>query len=842
MDPALEEGQVPLAPALIPPEPVQHHVLRWKALLFFFLLADFVAAPVFWLSPYSFDLSTCWNEQVSNWSFGSSLADWLFICMIRDFVMLVFIVVGGQERKVADEKELTIMRSAQPLRRASAGILLLGIFRVTLVDWSISHTSRLEPVAVFITLTSILAVVLAYIMRGSLDRADKAAKVEADLVAESLQTMGTKVEAADDGTGDQYQSSLSYMQMVKVMKPYFWPSSGSAREIRWHRFLAITTWVCVIGSKSANIISPLFLQRATNCVAAALKAGDPVLTSGIVSNLICYAILGLLSKSLKELQSIVYIPVQRAAYIEIAFGTFVHLHSLSLDWHLKKKMGNVIRSLQRGLQAAQQVMQYIFLYLVPTIAEGIAVVLIFMFHFNNLPLAIFVCLNLLAYGYVTCKVTVWRKKFRSDMAKRDNQMNDRLTDSLVNYETIKYFTAEEYESREYRTTVAQFQQGSMATQASMNMLNVMQQVIIYFTLAGGMLMSTQRMLEDDQELGVFVAVQVYILNVFGPLSFLGTIYNMAINALIDMYSFGQLLAEGSDVQDQPRAAPLDLSVKKTVKNEQRIDVPMVEFKEVSFAYKNQPHMRSVKNISCSMPRGGLTALVGSTGAGKTTLTRLLFRFYDPVAGNIFFNGQNLRSVTQKSVRAAIGMVPQDVVLFNDTIRHNLHYGRVGEASQEEIERAAESAQLTEFIEQQPLKYETLVGERGLKLSGGEKQRLAIARCLVKNPPMVVLDEATSALDSATEQRVQQALTVLSQSRTVLAIAHRLSTIKNYDQILVLESGEIVEKGTHAELVQQEGSRYGGMWKRQAAGIMEEDGGAASSAEGAKGGVGLAETA
>ncbi|CAJ1411230.1 unnamed protein product [Effrenium voratum] len=512
-----------------------------------------------------------------------------------------------------------------------------------------------------------------------------------------------------------------------------------------------------------------------------------------------------------EAQSLVYIKVQQAAYIEIADNTFAHLHSLSLDWHLRKKMGNVIRSMDRGIQAAQQTMQYVFLYLIPTLVEAFAVTLIFIFHFNNMQLAVFVFLNLFLYIYSTVQVTLWRKQFRTATTKHDNDLHDCLTDSLVNYETVKYFTAEHYERSVYRSLVEKFQQTSMTTQASLSLLNILQQLIVNFTLCGGMILATMRVLQANGSLGEFVAVNAYIINVFTPLNFLGTIYNMVVNAVVDMRSFGQLLAETSEVQDAAGAPDLDLRPRNAA---------MVVFEKVCFHYSKQPLGRSIKDVDFQIPRGGSLALVGTTGAGKTTVTRLLFRFYDTVSGRVLVNGQDVKTITQRSLRAAIGMVPQDVVLFNSTIAHNLRYGNVDQATQADIEKAAQSAQLDAFIAAQALGYETIVGERGLKLSGGEKQRLAIARCLVKDPPIVVLDEATSALDSETEQKIQQALNVLSASRTVIAIAHRLSTIKAYDEICVLQSGEIVERGSHEQLSGSAG-HYSAMWKRQAAGIMDD---------------------
>ncbi|CAE8652573.1 unnamed protein product, partial [Polarella glacialis] len=382
---------------------------------------------------------------------------------------------------------------------------------------------------------------------------------------------------------------------------------------------------------------------ATNAIAKAINSGKHEITRDIWLPLVWYSLLTFLSKALKEAQSLIYIKVQQAAYIEIADTTFAHLHSLSLDWHLKKKLGNVVRSMDRGIAAAQQTMQYVFLYLVPTLVEAFAVVLIFVFHFENLRLAVFVGLNLFLYIYVTIKVTLWRKGFRAASTQKDNELHDRLTDSLINYETIKYFAAEPYERREYRSVVEKFQKFSMSVQASLSILNVGQQMIINFTLAGGMILSAVQVVQDpNPNLGNFVAINAYIINVFTPLSFLGTIYNMVISALVDMRSFGQLLAETAEIVDKQGAPELDT----TVKNGQA----MVEFRKVSFNYAKQPLMRSVKEVSFQVKRGGSMALVGTTGAGKTTITRLLFRFYDVMAGQVLVNSQDVRTVTQRSLR------------------------------------------------------------------------------------------------------------------------------------------------------------------------------------------------
>lgn len=754
------------------------------------LVADAVLTPLSLIAAFEFNFQELLASQAEKFNLASSYLDWILVVWLRDLLMGFF--VWRSRRGDATPEEAC--RHTRAARWVAMAIFLYGVGRLSELQWRSRAPAKLVPTFV---LSSVMAPVLAMAAHFLLKAQER---IE--------ERIGASSEATETDDAAQYSSELTFCQTLSVMKPYFWPSNGPPREVALNRARALSTWVCVAGSRAANLFSPLFLARATNAFASQLESGrgGPV-SPEVVRNLVYYAFVIFLSKALKELQSLVYIKVQQAAYIEIAENTFVHLHSLSLDWHLRKKMGNVISSIDRGIQAAQQVMQYVFLYLFPTLAESVAVGLIFVLRFKNVRLAIFMFLNLYLYCYVTVKVTLWRKRFRTATTQHDNDLHDRLTDSLVNYETIKYFTAEDYEHREYRNVVQKFQQMSMATQASLSLLNTVQQMIITFTLAGGMIIACVHLLQDGGSLGEFVAVNTYIVQTFAPLNFLATIYNMAINAIVDMKNFGQLLAETSEIVDEPNAKLLDTTQKTC---------PMIEFRSVSFHYRRQPTERSLKNISFATPRGGTTALVGTTGAGKTTITRLLFRFYDPICGQVLVNGQDVRSVTQKSLRQSMGFVPQDVVLFNATISHNIKYGKIDDnCSKQCMEDAAEKAQLSDFVEQQADGYETMCGERGLKLSGGEKQRLAIARCLVKNPPIVVLDEATSALDSQTEQRIQQALDVLSTSRTVVAIAHRLSTVRNFDDILVLEAGEIVERGSHEQLLVA-GERYADMWRCQAA--------------------------
>ncbi len=386
----------------------------------------------------------------------------------------------------------------------------------------------------------------------------------------------------------------------------------------------------------------------------------------------------------------------------------------------------------------------------------------------------------------------------------DNELHDRLSDSLTNYETIKYFNNEKYERQKFHKSVTEYQKFSMATQSSLSILNISQQLLIGMSLILSLVLIARQTITDGLSLGTFVAVNAYVLNVFAPLNFLGTIYNMIVTSMIDMRSFGQLLSEPYDITDT--AIPLKINLND-------ISSPMVEFDNVTFRYREHPQLGSVRGLSFTVSSNTTTAFIGQTGSGKTTIGRLLFRFFDPQSGRILIQNQNINSVSLSSLRNCLGVVPQDVVLFNDTIAHNIRYGNLN-ASDEEVRAATASAQLIPFIDAQPLGLNTIVGERGLKLSGGEKQRVAIARCILKNPPIVLLDEATSALDSATEAIIQEALnTLLGQNRTCLVIAHRLGTIKNAEQIIILDNGLVVARGTHGELMEAS-DIYSGMWKRQ----------------------------
>jgi len=451
------------------------------------------------------------------------------------------------------------------------------------------------------------------------------------------------------------------------------------------------------------------------------------------------------------------------------------------------------------VESANTVVNMLFLFLLPTIAECITVMLVFLLHYGSSALAALVFCCLFLYAYLTIKLTLWRKKFREFTNKHDNEFHDRATDSLINYETVKYFNAEKYEVERYSSAVGSYQKYSTSTQLSLSLLNISQQFLQQGTMCAALVI----MIHQSADVGAFVAVQAYLLQLFTPLNFLGTIYGAIINGIVDVRNLSELLAESPDLTDAPGAKALVCSASAP---------PDLEYRSVTFHYPSQDPSHGLKDVSFVCPSGCTTAVVGHTGSGKTTLGRLLFRFYDPLQGAVLLAGKPIASLTQASVRAAIGVVPQDTVLFNDTILHNILYGKLG-ATLSEVEAAADQAQILSFIRSLPEQWDTKVGERGLKLSGGEKQRVAIARCLLKNPPIVLLDEATSALDSRTEREVQSSLSALGQNRTTLVIAHRLSTIRQAEQIIVMDHGNILEKGTHDILLAFEGV-YAQLWNTQ----------------------------
>jgi len=625
-------------------------------------------------------------------------------------------------------------------------------------------------------------------------------------------------------TPEGVKVGISLAAIVIILKPYFWPSATEASTATGNRIRAFMTWVFVAASKACNLISPLLLGKASTALAM-LDYKECIKYAAI------YTSLQFAGAFFKECQNLIYLKVAQAAFVQLSEFTFVHLLSLPLEWHLTKKLGEVLRSMDRGITACDTLMKYLFLWLVPTIAECILVCIIFIVNFRFLPLAVSVFYFVFVYIVMTVVVTLWRKKFQRGVTKADNLWHDICTDSIINFETVKYFTAENYELKRFSAAVEQFQLKSVDVQASLSFLNILQQLVLQACLASSLILSTYGIRQrinccidegceggnsqccndismsicPGMEIGDFVSVLTYTLNLFTPLNFLGFIYNIIVMAAVDLTNLSELLAEKPDVVDAPDA----IDVPRT--NEADPST-VVEFDNVIFHYPTQPETSGLKGLSFKMKKGTTTAIVGPTGAGKTTVSRLLFRFYDVRGGAVKINGVDLRAATQASIRDMIGVVPQMTNLFNDTIRNNITYGK-RDATQEELDAVARDAQIMNFIASLPDGWDTLVGDRGLKLSGGEKQRTAIARCLLKNPPIVLLDEATSALDTLTESSVQEALDRLGHERTVLVIAHRLGTIRNADNIVVLDDGIVAEEGTHEELLAL-GGKYAELWDIQ----------------------------
>jgi ABC-type transport system involved in Fe-S cluster assembly fused permease/ATPase subunit len=589
------------------------------------------------------------------------------------------------------------------------------------------------------------------------------------------------------------KKKLLWRSVLRILRPYLWPRGW------WAKAIVTFTWVLVATGKMATVVAPLFLAEAIN----QLTESPPVVPT---TNIAIYVGLNFIPKVLSEVQEVLNGIVWRMAYIEVAEITFAHVHGLSVEWHLKKKMGQVIRAMDRGMSAAETLIGWFIVYSAPAFGSSIASCFVITAHFKMASIAA-VCFGMMAfYSWLTYVITMARKHFYEDMNTHDNDMHDKATDSLVNFESVKYFTNEGFEARNYGAVVQSFQTAAYWSKASVSGLNISQGAIIQGCTFICMVIAAHAVASHTHgfNVGMFVAVEMYLINIFSPFDFLGSLYEWYIQCLIDLQNLSEVLSEQPDVNDVPGAPALSV-----VPAPGKTGVA-VEFDDVVFRYptKEKP---ALGGVSFTVPAGTTTAIVGRTGSGKTTLSRMLFRFYDVTSGAVRVNGQDAKAVTQTSLRAAIGIVPQDTCLFNDSIRYNIAYGRPA-ATMAEVEAAAKAAHIYDFIMQLDKKWDTAVGERGLKLSGGEKQRVAIARCLLKNPPVVLLDEATSALDNKTEVDVQAALACL-RGRTTMVIAHRLSTVRHADQIIVLLEGRIVERGTHDELLAL-GKEYHSMWNAQ----------------------------
>jgi ATP-binding cassette, subfamily B, heavy metal transporter len=572
--------------------------------------------------------------------------------------------------------------------------------------------------------------------------------------------------------------------------PYLWPAGNTG--LRWRIVVSI---LLILAAKATTLALPFFYKRAVDSMT---DGAEPVVTVAFAF-VAAYALGRFASVCFDNLRNIVFERVGQEATRTLAEDVFERLHQLSLRFHLGRRTGEVTKVVERGTKSIDVMLYFLLFNLAPTVIELIAVAVIFYINFG-LGLVIATAAAVLSYAAVTRWITEWRSKLRERMNRLDGQAMSRAVDSLLNYETVKYFGAESREKARYAQATGAYAAAAVKSENSLGLLNITQAVIVNLLMAGAMAYTVWGWANGTMTVGDLVFVNTYLTQLFRPLDMLGTVYRTIRQGLIDMAEMFRLMDTEVEVRDRPGAPALVITH------------PSVVFEDVQFAYEKDRTI--LHGLSFEVPAGSHYAIVGPSGAGKSTLTRLLFRFYDPQSGRILIDGQDIREVTQASVRAAIGIVPQDTVLFNDTIGYNIAYGRA-DASREDVERAARAAALMPLIERLPHGFDTEVGERGLKLSGGEKQRVAIARTLVKNPPILMLDEATSALDSSTEQDILATLDRVSQDRTSISIAHRLSTIADADRILVLSEGRLAESGTHSELLRRDGL-YSEMWARQVA--------------------------
>ena len=575
---------------------------------------------------------------------------------------------------------------------------------------------------------------------------------------------------------------------LKTLFPYLW-------EYKWRMLLALTF---LIGAKLANVGVPLVLKQLVDHMT--ISPDNPrallVLPVGI---LVTYGVLRLCTTAFTELREFVFAKVTQSAVRTIALKVFRHLHALSLRFHLNRQTGGMTRDIERGTRGISSLVSYTLYSILPTLVE-ITLVIGYLVLNYDIWFAGITFGALIVYIAYTVAVTEWRTNFRRTMNDLDSKANTRAIDSLINYETVKYFGNENYEARRYDKSLQNWERAAVKSQTSLSILNTGQAFIIAVAVTLILWRATQGVIDGAMTLGDLVLVNAFMIQLYIPLNFLGVIYREIKQSLADMERLFTLLDQHKEVADSPGAKPLDIQGAE------------VRFSHVDFSY--EPKRQILFDVDFTIPAGTTTAVVGHSGSGKSTLSRLLFRFYDINKGSITIDGQDLREITQVSLRKSIGIVPQDTVLFNDTIEYNIAYGKP-EASREEIVAAAKAAYIHDFIESLPDGYATAVGERGLKLSGGEKQRVAIARTLLKNPAILIFDEATSALDSKSEQAIQAQLKEIARNRTTLVIAHRLSTIADAAQILVLDHGRIVERGTHAQLIAA-GGVYAQMWERQQA--------------------------
>ncbi|MEO3477186.1 ABC transporter ATP-binding protein/permease [Phaeobacter sp. CAU 1743] len=592
----------------------------------------------------------------------------------------------------------------------------------------------------------------------------------------------------DSISAEERRSSLRTLRKVV---PYLWPADQKSVKYR-----VVLAMVVLILAKLIAVYTPVLYKGAVDALAG---EGVPPLALGAVGLTVAYGVARVLTNGFQQLRDAVFAPVTQRALRGLALETFQHIHRLSMRYHITRKTGGLSRIIERGVKGVEFLLRFLLFSIGPLVLELVLVAIILTVLFDARYL-LAVGVTIVLYVWFTLAITEWRVKLRREMNKQDTDANQKAIDSLLNFETVKYFGAEEREAARYDGAMRAYAQAALKTAYSLAFLNFGQSVIITGGLITVMVMAAIGVQDGSLSVGDFVMVNAYMVQITVPLNFLGSVYREIRQSLVDMGEMFDLLEQSPDVKDRPNAAEL------------KVSKGHIRLEDLHFGY--DPEREILKGITMEAKPGETVAIVGSTGSGKSTIGRLLFRFYDVTGGALTIDGQDVRSVSQKSLHAAIGVVPQDTVLFNDTIRYNIAYGRDG-ATQQEIEDAARAAQIHDFIAGLPQGYDTQVGERGLKLSGGEKQRVGIARTLLKDPPILLLDEATSALDTDTEREIKEALARAGQGRTVITIAHRLSTVAEADQIVVLEQGEIAEAGSHEDLLAR-GGRYAHLWQRQQA--------------------------